>query len=54
MGTIANDIIEGYCCALCGVYFEEPHDYPVVCKDCYSTLNDNEKKEYQCATKKEL
>lgn len=43
MGEIANDIIEGRACALCGMYFIDPadpdslyeHGYPVACKECY-------------------
>lgn len=35
MGEIADDIIEGVCCALCGQYFEQEHGYPVACSDCY-------------------
>ena len=43
MGEIADDIIKGRCCAICGQYFEDPdnpgtnyeHGYPVACKECY-------------------
>ena len=44
MGEIAEDIINGECCALCGEYFYRPnfgnpipfkHGYPAACKDCY-------------------
>ncbi len=48
MGEIANDMIEGVCCALCGQYFAKEknidgadvpviysHGYPVACKDCW-------------------
>jgi hypothetical protein len=48
MGEIADDIIDGSCCALCGQYFAKEmnvdgadvpvmyeHGYPVACKDCY-------------------
>jgi len=35
MGEIADDMINGACCSLCGVYFEEEHGYPVVCESCY-------------------
>ncbi|KKK83057.1 hypothetical protein LCGC14_2797180 [marine sediment metagenome] len=34
MGEIADDIIDGLCCAICGVYFEEEHGYPVACSEC--------------------
>ena len=35
MGELADDIIDGACCALCGIYFEEEHGYPVACKCCH-------------------
>ena len=44
MGEIAQEIINGECCALCGCYFYEAgttnitykHGYPVACHDCYT------------------
>jgi hypothetical protein len=49
MGEIAEDMLDGSCCSLCGQYFEHPkkdkktgesigiyvHDYPVACKECW-------------------
>lgn len=47
MGEIADDIINGECCALCGQYFVDPkldgngfkqvyeHGYPVACFSCW-------------------
>ena len=45
MGEMANDIINGACCALCGQYFIKrnrrgqsfgyEHGYPVACQECY-------------------
>jgi len=43
MGEIAEDMLDGNCCALCGQYFQDPNDkdviythgYPVACKDCW-------------------
>jgi len=47
MGEIADDMLDGSCCSLCGQYFEDlktsneeqsmiyTHGYPVYCKDCY-------------------
>jgi len=35
MGKIADDIIEGRCCAGCNGYFIKEHSYPVVCQECY-------------------
>lgn len=52
--SIAKDMINGHSCCLCGIYFEKDHGYPVVCKDCYSDLTDEEREEYQRALHKEL
>lgn len=43
MGEMADDIIDGNCCALCGQYFVKKtspvfmytHGFPVACYDCY-------------------
>lgn len=48
MGQIADDMIDGVACALCGCYFVTPesnidtdevelfeHGYPVACKSCW-------------------
>jgi hypothetical protein len=35
MGDIADDMTNGACCALCGVYFKEEHRFPVACPSCY-------------------
>ena len=44
MGEIADDMIDGSSCSLCGCYFKDPdskepkgysHGYPVYCKDCW-------------------
>jgi hypothetical protein len=57
MGEIADDMIDGTSCSLCGCYFVDPknnnktytHGYPVVCFDCYDDLRDDEKIQYQKA-----
>lgn len=54
MGQIADDMICGLRCSLCGVFFREEHGYPVVCKTCWKDLTKEEKKMYQRATIKEL
>ena len=33
-GDMADDIIDGACCQICGVYFDEPTGYPTTCNDC--------------------
>ena len=35
MGEIADDILEGFQCSHCGICFEKPHDYPVLCEECF-------------------
>ena len=35
MGEIAEGIVEGFQCSHCGICFEDPHGYPVLCKDCF-------------------
>lgn len=35
MGEIAEDMIEGACCSICGQYFEDEHGYPVACEECF-------------------
>jgi hypothetical protein len=40
MGEIAEDMIDGSCCSLCGQYFRlgtgiYVHEYPVACYDCW-------------------
>jgi hypothetical protein len=45
MGEITDDMINGYCCSLCGQYFLDPdnpnelyeHGYPVACKECWES-----------------
>lgn len=36
MGEIADDIIDGACCALCGTYFLQEYGYPVACSICWT------------------
>ena len=54
MGEVADDMIEGVSCSLCGIYFEEEHGYPVVCKRCWRDLKPRERDEYQKAIHREL
>ena len=42
MGEIAEDIVDGSCCSVCGEYFQDKendciftHGFPVACKDCF-------------------
>jgi hypothetical protein len=51
MGEIADDMIDGTSCELCGCYFINPknenttytHGYPVVCWDCWNELTSYDK-----------
>lgn len=54
MGEIADSMIAGETCSLCGTMFKEAHGYPVVCNSCWKGLTPEEKKEYTKATNKEL
>lgn len=62
MGEIAEDVVEGRCCQLCGGYFDSgkkelykgkeigvcaEHGYPVVCDECWEDLSKKQQKKYQ-------
>jgi hypothetical protein len=32
---MAEDILDGVCCACCNQYFVDAHGYPVLCGSCY-------------------
>ncbi len=34
MGDMADDIIDGDCCQVCGQYFNESQGYPCTCTEC--------------------
>ena len=40
MGDIADDLIEGKGCSLCGVVFEKAHEYSVLCHSCWQNYDD--------------
>lgn len=40
MGENADDMIEGLTCSECGIYFQQQHGYPVLCKNCYDEDSD--------------
>lgn len=62
MGEIADDMIEGRACELCGCYFIDPenqdqlyeHGHPAVCSSCWSALSKEEKKFHQKAVAETL
>ena len=56
MGEIAQDIIKGRMCSLCGCYFCNvstlkifEHGFEVACYDCYNDLTETEKLDYKIA-----
>lgn len=54
MGEMAEDVIEGACCAYCNTYFDEEHGYPVLCMECWRSATSKEKEEYREATEREM
>ena len=54
MGEMADDMIEGFSCSGCGVYFEQEHGYPVLCHHCWSQWTKAERVDYSRATEKEM
>ena len=57
MGDMADDMIDGSACSLCGMYFQDPkradhiftHDYPVLCKECWDEQTADELKASESA-----
>lgn len=60
MGEIAEDMIDGTCCELCGCYFESQegglytHEHPAVCWECWMDLTREEQKVHVRADVKTL
>jgi len=56
MGEIADDIVDGKMCQLCGCFFVDEknslytHGFPVVCWDCWQELSKEEKQDYARAS----
>ena len=40
---MADATVDGQMCCHCGIFFEEPHGYPVLCKDCYNSETEEER-----------
>jgi hypothetical protein len=56
MGQTTEDILDGTCCDICGIYFKGKkkntlytHEYPVTCWDCWKNLTEEEKGLHQKA-----
>ena len=53
MGEIADDMICGFSCSWCGIYFQKEHGYPVICKTCFKNWREeNPQKEWSAFTRK--
>ena len=53
MGEMSDAITEGECCALCGVFFEQGHGFPVLCLACWSAVCYKQRVIYAKATEPE-
>ncbi len=42
MGEIADAMLEGEMCQVCGVYFDEPFGYPCTCEGCETEEKETE------------
>lgn len=54
MGQLADDMINGLSCSECGIYFEQQHGHPVLCKDCFEDIQQDDDCFLPLATIKEL
>lgn len=54
MGENADDLVEGMVCSWCGLFFAEPHGYPVLCHECYDGATKKERGGLPRATIREL
>ena len=55
MGQLAEDMVEGRSCSMCGVYFVKSHGFPVICTDCFlEEIKSEEGSDTPVATEKEL
>jgi hypothetical protein len=52
MGGFAKDMIQGRTCSHCGIMFEKEHGHPVLCNACYFEADDEDKKIYVKARRK--
>lgn len=43
MGEIANQMIEGKICTICGCKFKKQQEVPSVCPDCWKQLEPKDK-----------
>jgi hypothetical protein len=58
MGQMADDMVDGTTCQLCGCFFQADtpgelyvHGYPVVCWDCWKDSPKQDRKQYQRSAK---
>lgn len=45
MGEMAEWILEGGCCQICGCEFDEPTGYPTTCDSCLEEEEESEEDE---------
>ena len=44
MGELADEMIDGWSCSRCGIYFVEGHGHEVICKSCYKDETEEDSK----------
>ena len=49
MGEYADLMLEGGTCSLCGIYFIDDHEFPVLCEDCWNECSKKEREGYSKA-----
>ncbi len=47
MGEYADLMLEGGTCSLCGIYFVDDHEFPVLCEDCWNECSKKNGKDIQ-------
>lgn len=54
MGELAQDMILGLSCSLCGYYFEAENGFPVLCTDCWENATPEGRNGFSKTQTKEL
>jgi hypothetical protein len=49
MGELSDDMVDGFCCTMCTMYFTKSHGYPVLCSQCYASMSESERAGTPCA-----
>jgi hypothetical protein len=53
MGELADEMLDGWSCSHCGIYFKTGHGFPVLCKDCFNEETKEERAGLPRATEEE-